>query len=56
MNFTDKLELLAKNNDLASIKKMMRECRNELCFKCRRHRAAHLGACRGCKWSDNEND
>ena len=32
--------------------KALKDCRNELCLKCRNYRQAHHGACDGCRWRD----
>lgn len=29
-----------------------KNCRNELCLKCGRYKEAHLGACDGCRYND----
>ena len=30
----------------------LRDCVNELCYKCGNYREEHLGACDGCRWKD----
>ena len=30
----------------------LKNCRNELCYRCGQYANAHLGACDGCRWSD----
>lgn len=42
-----------KDNSM-SIAKLLRTCRNELCIKCEKYKNAHLGACNGCMWKDEE--
>ena len=40
-------EAIAKLKDL-------KDCRNELCYKCGEYKTAHLGSCDGCRWKDGE--
>ena len=30
--------------------KELKDCRNELCYKCGEYKTAHLGSCEGCRW------
>lgn len=30
----------------------LKDCRNELCYRCGQYANAHLGACDGCRWND----
>ena len=32
--------------------KNLRDCRNELCFRCGAYKERHNGACDGCRWKD----
>ena len=31
-----------------------KDLRNEFCYHCGRYRTAHLGSCKGCRWSDEK--
>jgi hypothetical protein len=30
----------------------LKDCRNELCFKCGDYKERHKGACDGCRWKE----
>ena len=32
------------------LKAELKDCRNELCFRCGLYLGAHNGACNGCRW------
>ena len=34
------------------LRDFLMEAGNELCYKCRRYRESHNGACKDCKWKD----
>lgn len=33
-------------------KRLLKNCVNELCYRCGEYRNEHLGACDGCKWKE----
>ena len=42
-----------KDPELMSIDELkteLKDCRNELCFKCGMYKTQHLGSCDGCRW------
>lgn len=38
-------------NAIENLEKELRDCRNELCYKCGTYKNRHLGACDGCRWN-----
>ena len=34
------------------LRDVLRDCGNQLCFVCSKHRYQHNGACKDCKWRD----
>ncbi len=44
------------------LQRALKDCRNELCYKCKRYKEAHLGACddclyrRGGEWEEDLHD
>ena len=38
--------------ELSSVKAELKDCRNELCYKCWDYKMRHKGACDGCRWKD----
>lgn len=55
-DFMDKvLEIRADELDdmrkrACRLERELRDCRNELCYRCGRYREAHLGACDHCRY------
>lgn len=45
-------ELVITAGDAAGVESDLRDCVNELCYKCGQYREEHLGACNGCRWKD----
>ena len=43
-------DMVRKQNERLLIS--LKDCANELCLKCGKHRNSHLGACDDCKWKD----
>ena len=37
-------------DDIVSLSKNFKDCRNELCLKCGQYKTAYLGSCDGCRW------
>lgn len=37
---------------IRSLLRDLKDCRNELCFRCGYYKLAHKGACDGCRWKD----
>ena len=33
-------------------KRELKNCLNELCYRCGEYRREHLGACEGCRWKE----
>lgn len=53
------LEEMRSNSDyehdraiLTEAKRILSSARNEICYNCGKYRAAHIGACDGCRWAD----
>lgn len=44
----DALETVIEKNK--QLERRLEDCNNELCYKCGKHKEAHLGACDYCKW------
>ena len=40
------------NGYIEQQKSVLKDCRNELCFRCGDYRMRHKGACDGCRWKD----
>lgn len=45
-------ELVITAGDVAFMESELRDCVNELCYKCGDYRREHEGACNGCRWKD----
>lgn len=45
----EKLEEQQKNV-IEKYKRQLKDCVNELCYRCGKYQNEHLGACSGCKW------
>jgi len=39
---------------IEAVCKDLKDCRNELCYKCGKYKERHLGACDGCRWKEME--
>ena len=44
--------LVIEASGVAGMESELRDCVNELCYKCGRCREEHLGACDSCRWKD----
>lgn len=42
-------------DEIAKLKRDLKDCRNELCLKCGDYTRRHLGACDGCRWKERGN-
>ena len=45
-------DLVITAGDVAGMESDLRDCVNELCWKCGNYREEHLCACDGCRWKD----
>ena len=44
-------DLLANQRKIIDkYKRQLKDCVNELCYRCGKYQNEHLGACSGCKW------
>lgn len=37
---------------IEELRRDLKDCRNELCFRCGEYKQRHLGACDGCRWKE----
>ena len=44
------IQIATVQADRDNIRAELRNCVNELCYKCGEYKNAHLGACDGCRW------
>ena len=45
-------DLVITAGDVAGMESDLRDCVNELCWKCGNYREEHMCACDGCRWKD----
>ena len=45
-------DLVITAGDVSGMESDLRDCVNELCWKCGNYREEHLCACDGCRWKD----
>ena len=48
------VERLAAYEDTGLTPSDIADLRNELCLRCGQYKAAHIGACDGCRWKKGE--
>ena len=41
-----------RDDEIAILKKALRETGNELCYHCGNYKTAHLGSCDDCRWKN----
>jgi hypothetical protein len=46
----EKKQILLLETELQRFQRELKDCANELCYKCGSYKREHEGACDGCRW------